>query len=732
MSTKFPSSRFMTRSLALLLGLMSSRTSAVLQTAQIDVYLGDYPASKSSPSYTLLASQASFGAYPEMIGESPEGNPAWELVLPPDDNPLLCLNITSNAAAMKDNTVLLVPRGTCTFETKALHAQQLGAMGIIIHGSLASRYGYNESTSQTQWPLEYYDYDCSKGRTMIPKSSLSFDPVPYNSEINDAMLSGRSNSCSSDATCPSQACLLTGRNATSSSSSGGDTMEACCAWDLSIFLYSDNGHKDDDLAATVKIPAAYLTMQQANDLLRDMKAYSTIQIVLSERWRSDYNTSSYVIWALGVAVAAAAAYLSAGDYHYVIRQHIKRQSSRSANSNPASDSSQPPVRPSIQAEDSMELTAAHALGFIVMASSSLLILFYFKIYGIVKLMYGLGCSKAVSQVLLDPLVAQAQKRLQVRNKVVWRTGTEDFGDITVRDVASHVIGYTFGLTWLYFAFMVRHPDTITFYWVMQDVFGACMCVMFLQTIRLNSVRVATILLLVAFFYDIFFVFVTPLLFKGKSVMITVATSGGPPTADPMWCERYPDDANCRGGDPLPMLFTIPRINDYQGGSSLLGLGDIVLPGLLISFGARFDAAKSLLGILGGGNGLLNSYASCPERKYCFHCSVCSGGYFLPLVISYAVGLAMANAAVYWMQMGQPALLYLVPCCLGTLTFMGWRRQELKDLWDGPKAIRAVDNIIYGEMEAPPPTTGHEPLPSSDDDGGLETPMVPSAQEDLDR
>ena len=34
-------------------------------------------------------------------------------------------------------------------------------------------------------------------------------------------------------------------------------------------------------------------------------------------------------------------------------------------------------------------------------------------------------------------------------------------------------------------------------------------------------------------YDIFFVFVTPLLTKhGESIMVNVATTGGPPMADP--------------------------------------------------------------------------------------------------------------------------------------------------------------------------------------------------------
>ena len=39
---------------------------------------------------------------------------------------------------------------------------------------------------------------------------------------------------------------------------------------------------------------------------------------------------------------------------------------------------------------------------------------------------------------------------------------------------------------------------------------------------------------------------------------------------------------------------IPWFNDYRGGFSMLGLGDIILPGLLISFAARFDSARALV------------------------------------------------------------------------------------------------------------------------------------------
>ena len=66
------------------------------------------------------------------------------------------------------------------------------------------------------------------------------------------------------------------------------------------------------------------------------------------------------------------------------------------------------------------------------------------------------------------------------------------------------------------------------------------------------------------------------------------------------------------------------------------------------------------------------------------------------MVAYAIGLLMANAAVYIMQMGQPALLYLVPCCLGTMCWMGHKAGELNELWEGPRVIRAAEALMYGE------------------------------------
>ncbi|KAL7557135.1 hypothetical protein ACA910_002417 [Epithemia clementina (nom. ined.)] len=731
-----------------------------MPTAEVDVFLSDAPPTLSK--YTLLASQASFGSYPPMRGSRRRSNDGGDddansghselllLKMTPEDNPTLCsppsstrtLSATRNGKASNSNEkeepfIMLVPRGDCTFETKAYHAEQLGAKAVIVYGALSSRYSLNTTTDDQDnsandmdkiiWPIALQDYDCDKGSALIPEGAISFDTLPYDSKHNDPLLSGETsqNMCrqkSSDSlkNCPSKACLLSGRKDESSSS-----WEACCAWDLHFWMTADDTFLEPNSTKSVSIPAVYVTLREGQNLIRDWTANSNVRVALYERWRPFYNPSPALIWMLAVAVAAVAAHVSASDYHSRLRHVLRAKERGLPNDDDDDNTSQQDQqrRPSQQQrpqrqEETLELNAWHAVGFVVMASTSLLVLFYFKIYGFVKVMYALGCSKALGSILLSPLIERAMNYWKIPNRVLWDIEVEDIGEITFCDVMAYVTSYSFGVVWLVMAFSYYHPETITFFWVMQDIFGACMCIMFLQVVKLNSIRVATILLVIAFFYDIFFVFISPLFFS-KSVMLDVATSGGPPP-NPEWCEKYPDDpVNCQQrGNPLPMLFTIPRIADYQGGANLLGLGDVVVPGLLISFAARFDAAKKLLGVMGGGNGSLGRSYACPEQKYCGS-TCCNGGYYFPVVVAYAIGLLMANAAVNLMEMGQPALLYLVPCCLGMVLFIGWRRRELSDLWDGPRVIRAADSICYGEQASSDTSTTnstmHVPLPQHDDD-----------------
>ena len=114
----------------------------------------------------------------------------------------------------------------------------------------------------------------------------------------------------------------------------------------------------------------------------------------------------------------------------------------------------------------------------------------------------------------------------------------------------------------------------------------CIAKFAIATARMPDLRYATILLMCFFLYDVFWVFLSPLIFH-QSVMVEVATSL-------VVTERYWEVKNqlvesvleLTSPLQLPILIEAPRV--FSDGASILGLGDIILPGILICFLYRFD------------------------------------------------------------------------------------------------------------------------------------------------
>uniref|UniRef100_A0AAR2KK71 Signal peptide peptidase-like 2B n=1 Tax=Pygocentrus nattereri TaxID=42514 RepID=A0AAR2KK71_PYGNA len=180
-------------------------------------------------------------------------------------------------------------------------------------------------------------------------------------------------------------------------------------------------------------------------------------------------------------------------------------------------------------------------------------------------------------------------------------------------------------------------------WVLQDALGIAFCLYMLKTIRLPTFKACTLLLVVLFVYDVFFVFITPYFTKsGESIMVEVA-------AGPSGSSTH---------EKLPMVLKVPRLNFSplalcDRPFSLLGFGDILVPGLLVAYCHRFDI-------------LMQS----------------SRIYFLACTVGYGIGLLITFVALALMQMGQPALLYLVPCTLLTSLAVALWRKELPLFWTG--------------------------------------------------
>ena len=361
--------------LALSIILQTISVNAILPSATIDIYSNTKKQKESeclssnflhclTPVQTFDASRAFFGM--PLHFDKPDGydydNRPRPLVAAPNYDPLLCsinypsLNqvsskspSSSSSSSSKasssftpsytkifDGKIVLVPRGQCDFERKALNAQRLGAHGVIIYNTLESRYDVN-TTNGIVWPVAG-DYGCHNGETWIPKEYFSFSPLPYNATVNDPLLGGGWNGdgdgedgysydeseCDVGSDCKSQRCLLTGRSRIRNEIFDNEYMQACCAWDLHMDLGpSRNIHVD-----MVNIPITFITMRDGDELSylvkkmeekantdnadKDDDSYYLFS-VMYEKGFPKWNLSSYLMWIMGVFTVWYGSWQSARD-----------------------------------------------------------------------------------------------------------------------------------------------------------------------------------------------------------------------------------------------------------------------------------------------------------------------------------------------------------------------------------------------------------------------------------
>jgi len=165
----------------------------------------------------------------------------------------------------------------------------------------------------------------------------------------------------------------------------------------------------------------------------------------------------------------------------------------------------------------------------------------------------------------------------------------------------------------------------TKHWIATNMYGLSFALNGITMFVLPSFNVGAMLLCGLFFYDIFWVFCTP-------VMVTVARSF---------------DA------PIKVIFPKDFMENGFAAKqhAMLGLGDIVLPGVLIALLCRFD----------------------------FNSGRTWYPYFHATYIAYILGLLLTIVIMHTFKSAQPALLYLVPAVLSTPLFVALVRGELKDL-----------------------------------------------------
>ncbi|CAI5729402.1 unnamed protein product [Peronospora effusa] len=178
--------------------------------------------------------------------------------------------------------------------------------------------------------------------------------------------------------------------------------------------------------------------------------------------------------------------------------------------------------------------------------------------------------------------------------------------------------------WLLLWFQTKH-------YILNNIFGISLSIKGIESLSLGSFKVGAILLGGLFFYDIFWVF-------GTDVMVTVAMSF---------------DA------PIKLIFPREFATELEKQkNSILGLGDIVIPGIFVALLLRYDAHRA---------NVTSSQQSFP--KPFFHVNL----------LFYVLGLVTTVTVMFIFDAAQPALLYLVPACLGSALVTAFVRGEFKEL-----------------------------------------------------
>jgi minor histocompatibility antigen H13 len=221
----------------------------------------------------------------------------------------------------------------------------------------------------------------------------------------------------------------------------------------------------------------------------------------------------------------------------------------------------------------------------------------------------------------------------------------------------------FSVTDLMAAFVAMGVIGLYYYcakpWYLNNILGISFCLQGIERFSLGTYKIGAILLIGLFFYDIFWVF-------GTDVMVTVAKNLDGPIKI-----------------LLPRTLETDSVTGHFKDLSLLGLGDIVIPGFFLALLLRFDAHRYVTSKTTDTTStakdvfVLGIHDSFPKP------------YFHAALIAYIGGLGFTIFIMMQFHAAQPALLYLVPACLGSSFLTAVVRGEVKALLDYSEEVEEV-------------------------------------------
>eukprot|EP00128_Syssomonas_multiformis_P013935 Colp12_sorted_trinity150504_noHs@13787 len=384
-----------------------------------------------------------------------------------------------------------------------------------------------------------------------------------------------------------------------------------------LFIVVNNGTEfftpggNSTTYSLANIPVAMIASNTASMLT------NTSRIQVYAPTISNLDGNQLVMWFIAVGTVCLAAWWTARDESTVTHGY-ERASNKSGEDGD---------------DESLHISWRAVIIFVLIACGMLAVMYYFfqyMVYVVIALFY-LGATTALYSCLKPTTTFLGE---------CGAMNVPYLGAVTVRCAVLAALCLALGTWWV----VERNSG---YAWVLQDILGIAFIINVIRRVKLPNLKTATLLLCMFFVYDIFFVFVTPLLTSsGESVMVKVATGGG------------------TSSEQMPIVLRLPRFTDpYRAcdtAYAVLGFGDLVVPGMLVAFAAVVDAHTRT------------------HRRMCGLQNV----YFLTTAIGYAIGMTITYVVLIAANAAQPALLYLVPCTLGPIVAMARYRGELSFVWHG--------------------------------------------------
>ncbi|EPS67149.1 hypothetical protein M569_07625, partial [Genlisea aurea] len=161
-------------------------------------------------------------------------------------------------------------------------------------------------------------------------------------------------------------------------------------------------------------------------------------------------------------------------------------------------------------KETFHVTAKSAVIFVITSSSFLLLLYFFMSSWFIWLLIVLFCIGGIEGMHSCIVSLALSKCRGCGQKTV---NLPVIGEISIFSLLVLIACTIFTIIW-------ASNHKASYSWVGQDVLGICMMITVLQLAQLPNIKVSTVLLCCAFIYDVFWVFLSPLIFH-DSVMIAV-------------------------------------------------------------------------------------------------------------------------------------------------------------------------------------------------------------------